>query len=96
MCGFFPPTVYKPLKLDMVLFFSSNSSWNVTGFAEKNQRKGIIIMGQVPGGKQLLAMGASLAWTSFVSAKSQASWQHAKKKANWVFTSTYSLYSLSL
>lgn len=39
-------------------------------------------MGQVPGGKYLPAMGASLAWTSFVSAKSQASSQHAERKSN--------------
>lgn len=88
LCGYFLLlccfvfTVYKSLKLDTVLFFSSKSSWNVAVFTKKNQKKGIIIMGQVSGGKQLPAMGPSLAWASFVSAKSQASWQHAEKKGN--------------
>ena len=73
--------VYKSLKLCTVLFFfffllffySSKPSWNVAVFAEKNQRKGIIIMGQVLSRKQLRALGAPLARASFVSAKSQAS-----------------------
>lgn len=70
--------VYKSLKLCTVLpfflfFNSSKPSWNVAVFAEKNQRKGIIITGQVLSGEQLQALGAPLAWASFVSAKSQAS-----------------------
>ena len=70
------------LSLTQAVFFNSKSSWNVAVFVKKNQKKRIIIMGQVPGGKQLPAMGASLAWTSFVSAKSQASSQHAERKSN--------------
>lgn len=51
-------------------------------------------MAQVPGEKHQPSMGASLAWTSFVSAKSQASWQQwLKTKTTWVFAS--SLLSLS-
>lgn len=48
-------------------------------------------MGQVPGGKQLQAMGASLAWASFVSAKSQASWQRAEKEFHLVLPPLFPL-----
>lgn len=81
------------LSLTQAVFFNSKSSWNVAVFVKKNQKKRIIIMGQVPGGKQLPAMGASLAWTSFVSAKSQASSQHAERKSNLGVCSLYPLSS---
>lgn len=48
-------------------------------FCRENQRKGIIIVGQVPSRRQLQAMGASLPWASFVSAESPASWRRTEK-----------------
>lgn len=63
--------VYKSLKPYPMLFFSSKPSWNVAVFTEKNQRKGIIIMGQVLSVKQPQVLGSSSAWASVVSMRSQ-------------------------